>query len=56
MTRRRTGYEMVIDMMRIALHELDAAATPEDPHLDKARDVLDDAIYLAEINSRSLKK
>jgi hypothetical protein len=53
MTRRRTGYDMVIDMMRQALIELERAA--EDPHAAKARDIIDDALYLAEINRKALK-
>lgn len=54
MTRRRTGYDMVIDMMRQALIELERCAA-EDPHAAKARDILDDALYLAELNRKALK-
>lgn len=49
MTTRRTGWEMMVDMTRRALAELEQTATPDDPHVAKARDILDDALYLAKI-------
>lgn len=54
MTKRRTGWEMVLDMMARALAELDRVDA-DDPHANRARDILTDALYLAKLNEASTK-
>lgn len=51
MTRRRTGWEMVLDMMGKALAELHESDFRHDEHVNKARKILVDALYLAKLTS-----